>query len=202
MKRIALLISRFLEAWFVLIPIGLGCLHYYIVANCSVDVSEMNKIASLVLQITGGLLIVYSIDSTIGIVSSLSLVGMAKKWVLSIFFSLFSKSVTVNVGTGNLKMTGLQCKVRTGASDDTVEGKIKYLQQQVDWLKEDLDDEIKHVKDMHIKSEKSLNEKISTLNTKVSETDRKFNKVSLGGIKVQLFGILLMIHGSISSYLA
>lgn len=200
MKRITLLIYWLLKAWPVLISMALGYFHYLIVTNYSVNVSEINKTISLVLQIIGGLLIVYSIDSNIGIVGNLSLVGIVKKWFLSI--PLFSKSVTIETGTANLKMTGHPCKVRVGDSTDTVEGKIKYLQQQVDWLKEDLNDEVKHLKDMHIKSENLLNEKISNIDTRVSETNTKFNKVSLGGIKVQLFGILLMIHGSISSFYA
>ena len=197
MKRIALLINWSLKAWPILASAIIGYLHYYVVSNYNVDVPEVNKTSSLILQITGGLLIVYSIDSNIGIVSNKSIVGLAWRWLISI--PIFSKSVVINAGTAELKMQGVSVKARGGfVSTDTIEGKIENLQQQINWIKEDLNDEVKNIKNFHAKSEKTLITKINKLATLVNETDIKLNKVSLGGINIQLFGILLMIHGSIS----
>ena len=200
MKRIVLLINWLLKAWPILVSAFLGYLHYYVVTNCNVNVSDINKISSLVLQITGGLLILYSIDSNIGIVSNKSIFGLAWNWFISI--PVFSKSIVIHAASGNLKAQGASVKMRVGASTETIEGKIENLQQQINWLKEDLSDEVKNIKDLHEKTKKSLNTNINMLTKLVNETDSKLNKVSLGGIKIQIFGILLMIHGSLSSFYA
>ena len=200
MKRIALLLNWLLKAWPILVSASLGYLHYYVVTNCNANVSDINKTLSLVLQISGGLLIVYSIDSNIGIISNKSIFGLAWNWFISI--PIFSKSTVIHVGSGNLKAQGASIKARCGVSTDTIEGKIEYLQQQINWLKEDLNDEVKNIKDLHTKSEKTLNTELNKLTQSINETDSKLNKVSLGGIKIQIFGIFLMIHGSLSSYYA
>ena len=190
-----------LEAWPILLSLLIGYLHYLVVTNFNVNVSEINKIASLVLQIIGGLFIIYSIDSNIGIVINKSIYKLVKKWFISM--PLFSKSVVVPAATGKIEVGGsASAKARGTASNETIEGKIEYLQQQINWLKEDLNDEVKSIKNLHDKSEKAFNIKIKNLTGLISETDTKLNKISLGGIKLQIFGIFLMIHGSISSFYA
>jgi len=200
MTKIILLIKWLVRAWPVLISAILGYSHYYVVLNCSVDVVGVNKTIALFLQVVGGLLIIYSIDSNIGIVTNKSLFSYVKNWLASI--PLFEKSVNIQANKADLSITVYPTKVRTGNSTETLEGKIKYLQQQIEWLKEDLNDEVKRLKEIHSNSETRLSKEVSRLYGKVGVIDTKINKVSLGGVKIQLFGILLMVHGSISSYFA
>ena len=200
MTRIILLIKWLVRAWPVLISIALAYSHYYVLLKCNVNVAELNKTIALFLQVIGGLLIIYSIDSNIGIVTNKSLFSYVKNWIVSI--PLFSKSITLQVDSAKHTITGHPVKLRVGSSTETLEGKVEYIQQQIEWLKEDLNDEVKHLKDIHNNSEKRLNEEITKLHGKVGVIDTKMNKVSLGGVKIQFFGILLMVHGSISSYFA
>jgi len=200
MMRLILLIKWLTRSWPVLLTSALAYAHYYVAVNFSINLEALNKTIALILQIIGGLLIIYSIDSNIGIVSNKSLYSFVKEWLVSI--PLFTKSVTLQVDSCRSTMTGQPVKIRVGNSTETLEGKVEYLQKQIEWLKEDLNDEVKHLKEIQNNSEKRVNEEISKLNGKVGVIDTKMNKVSLGGVKIQFFGIMLMVHGSISSYLA
>ena len=100
---------------------------------------------SLSLQIVGGIIILYSIDSNIGVVNNQSLFTMLKSWLRS--FPLIKRSFVINADPGSMKITGHPAKIRVGGPGKSIKEHIKYLQEQIEWLKEDLNDEVKHLMD-------------------------------------------------------
>ena len=85
---------------------------------------------------------------------------------------------------------------------NTIEEKIQNLQQQIDWLKEDLSGEMKVIyKKIETLTEKTTQENIHT-QTELRALEANVEKVSVGGVKLQVLGVLLVLHGSFAGYFA
>ena len=200
MSKFISLIRWFAGMWPVLVPAAFAVIHYLLATNPAVAWSNENKVVSLALQIVGGVLVLYSIDSNLGIANNTSLfaifVGYLKR------FPLIKRSYTLNVDSAQMKVTVHPVKMRVGGPTNTTEEKIKYLQQQIDWLKEDLRDEVQDLKKMLAQAEERSGGAIAEVRENVGSVDRKITGLSTGGIKTQIFGVLLMIHGSLASYYA
>jgi len=186
--------------WPVLLPAAFAGLHYLVGVKVSIDLSHANKAISLVLQLIGGILILYSIDSNLGIMNDASLLSLFLSYIKR--FPFINRSVTLKIDPGSMKITGHPVKLRVGGPTKTLDEKIDYLQKQITWLKEDLNDEVKNLKGMVHRVEKRANTSISEIRGSIGSIDRKVKELSAGGIKTQIFGVLLMIHGSVSSYYA
>lgn len=186
--------------WPVLVPFALAFVHYALASNTESDWSSENRAIALVLQIVGGILVLYSIDSNLGITKDTSLFGMF--WGYMKRFPLIKRSYTLNVNSAHHKMTVHPAKLRVGGPQSTIEEKVAYLQQQIDWLKEDLGDEVKHLKGMVAAAEAKSSEQISELRKSVGSVERKVTELSAGGIQTQIFGVLLMVHGAVAGYYA
>jgi len=186
--------------WPVLLPAAFAGLHYIVYTNISIDLSHANKVISLVLQLVGGILVLYSIDSNLGIMNNTSLLSLFLSYIKS--FPLIKRSYTLKADSGTMKMTSHPAKLRVGGPTNTIDEKIDYLQNQITWLKEDLNDEVKSLRGMVHSVEKRANTSISEIRGSIGSIDRKVKELSAGGIKTQIFGVLLMIHGSVSSYYA
>lgn len=200
MARLILLVKWIGGMWPVQVPIALALIHYALASNTPSDWSSENALIALVLQIIGGILILYSIDSNLGITNDTSLFGMF--WGYMKRFPLIKRSYTRNVQSSHHKMTGYPAKIRVGGPQNTIEEKVAYMQQQINWLKEDLDDELKHLKGMVAVVETKSNEQIAELRENVGSVERKVTTLSVGGIQAQIFGVLLMVHGAVAGYYA
>lgn len=188
----------FLRSWPVLIPILLAGSHYLVNKNSGIDMRDINKTVSLVLQITGGFLILYSIDSNIWTIRKMSLFEMICSWIKA--FPPTMSPVTLEIDNLVMKITGHSPKIRVSKSGTTIEEKIEKLQQQIVWMREDLSDEVNYIKKLIEVERRRVKVEISEIRTCVRNVDTKIDEVSVGGIEWQLFGVLLMIHGSVASY--
>lgn len=184
----------------MLIPFILAAFHLAVAVYSSANLEESNKVVSLVLQIIGGLIILYSIDSNLGIVNKKSLITIFNAWLQS--FPLIGRPVTIVCNTVSTKSTAYPAKIRTGGPGKTTIEHLEYLQQQIDWLKEDRKEDIEHFQTLLSKSDQQKNEELSAIRTTLGIVDSKITGVSTGGVKWQMFGLLLMIYGSVANYYA
>ena len=93
-------------------------------------------------------------------------------------------------------------KLRVGRETNTIEEKIQNLQQQIDWLKENLSGEMKVIyKKIETLTEKTTQENTHA-QTELRVLEANVEKVSVGGVKPQVLGVLLVLHGSFAGYLA
>lgn len=186
--------------WPVLIPVILATFHYLGFVHSLVDWVEINKIIPPVFQVVGGILILYSIDSNLGIANNTSLYSVLANYMRS--FPLIKQHHTLEVDFPMHIFTGLSPKVRISGSTNTLEEKVAYLQKQIEWLKEDLEDELKVINTKMAKSENKTDGAINEIKTQLGSVENKVTDLSIGGLKTQIFGVLLMIYGAAVSYYA
>lgn len=186
--------------WPVLIPATFATIHYLGYIHSSLDWVEINKIIPPVFQVIGGILILYSIDSNLGIAKNTSLYLVFTNYMRS--FPLIKKHHSLEVDSTTHNFTGFPPKVRISGSTNTLEEKVTYIQKQIDWLKEDLEDELKFINTKMAKSEDKTDGTINEIKMQLGSVETKVTDLSIGGLKTQIFGVLLMIHGAAVSYYA
>lgn len=196
----ARLIKWVWRAWPVLILLSLLSVHLMLIYYFCLESEVTNKTISLVAQIIGGLLVVYSIDSNIGILKGGNLFVEIISYLKS--FPLIKRSVVIHSQAAVSSAYSITGKVKVGRKPNTISEKIDYLQEQID----DLKSEYGHnIKELHKKIDgiyKEIGKKINQTNATVRAIEAKMEIVSVGDVKIQLFGVFLIIYGAISGYMA
>lgn len=103
------LIKWFWRAWPILILIFLICEYLLSLNWFSQNAGFINKTASLVAQPVGGLLILYSINSNIGVIKQKSLLSILTSYFKE--FPLIKKSVVIEARGAAMAMTGVKAKI-------------------------------------------------------------------------------------------
>ena len=198
MKSLTRLFKWILRMWPILVPVLLASLHYLGFNQVSLNWEEINQIIPPVVQVIGGVLVLYSIDSNLGIANNTSLYDIFVSYLKS--FPLIQRNVTLYPESITSQCTVSSPKVRAFGPTNTVDEKIDHLQQQIEWLKEDLADEIKNLNTLIQNSESRTTESLTTIGKKVKGVENKVSELTIGGLKIQIFGVLLIIYGSAVSY--
>lgn len=186
------------KAWPILIPLIFICFHVFVGFYFCLDLKQTNKLISLILQVIGGLLVLYSIDSNLGLFGHVSLGALAIKWIKS--FPLKGNPTTLDFEPVNTSSFVHPIKLRTGGPGKTTEDHLAYLQKQINWLKEDHKEDLLLLKQKNEILESYLRQQLLALRSTIGVVDQKITEASVGGIEWQIFGLLLMIYGAVVSY--
>lgn len=161
----------------------------------------INKSITLVTQLIGGLLILYSIDSNIGIIKQKSLLTLLANYFRE--FPLIKRSIILEGQVASMAITGVKGKIPFGRNNpQSVDEKIQYLQDQIDEVRRDFEQETKDINEKIDHQAKETKAKIQESRSVLRNLESKMDEVSTGGIKLQLFGVLLMVYGAVSGYAA
>ena len=200
MNKMLLLARWFLRSWPVLIPIFFVVLHCTALSYCPTSLEQINKAFAFGLQLAGGLLILYSIDSNIGIIHNSNIINVIKKWLADI--PLFKKASTQTITLGGVSSKETFGNLRIYNTPKTTEEKISHLQTQIDWVKKDLEKQNMSLQQSVSKLQKATFKEINRIKSQLSSLEGAFKEMSVGSIKTQIMGVLFVVHGSISSYIA
>jgi hypothetical protein len=184
------------KAWPLHYLIIIGLIHYALIENFPYAISEINSGISLSLQIIGGLLILYSIDSNAGIIKNDNLMGIFKSYLKQ--FPPIHSYDTTQIKAGITQITTYPPKSRIIMHPSSIEDKLAYLQDQIDDLRQENKDLQKLLSEQIKELSLEIFKDISDIKVKLRENHRKFEKVSVGSIKMQIFGVFLMLYGAIA----
>jgi hypothetical protein len=188
------------RAWPVLNLVFLFCAHLLLLYYFSQSASFINKTTSLVSKLVGGLLVLYSIDSNIGVIKQKSLFSILANYFKE--FPLIKRPVVIEVPGGIITISGGRPKITVGRSPQNIEDKIDYLQEQINELKRDFGQESKELNEKIDRQSTEMNSQIQVNKSALQSLESKMDEISTGGINVQLFGVLLMVYGAIAGYAA
>jgi len=192
------LIKWILRGWPVLIMVLILSLHLYLINCFNINVKSLNKIVSLIAQIIGGVLVIYSIDSNIGIIKGKNLKEELITYLKE--FPLFKKSVVISEQVTISSKSFANIKANVVRNPKTIDEKIDYLQEQIEKIKKELNQNVDELRKAINNLSKYFNEKFHKTNVTLNEIEKKVEEVSVGGIKIQVFGVFLLIYGAISGY--
>ncbi|MEK6772082.1 MAG: hypothetical protein AABY62_10680 [Pseudomonadota bacterium] len=200
MRTLIRLFKWLWRAWPVLFLLVLIWFHLLLIYYFYPNASTINKTTSLILQIVGGLLILYTVDSNIGIINKKSLFAIFANYLRE--FPLIRRSAVIeSQGISTSSSVG-KAKLTVGRNPQSLEEKIEYLQEQINEVKRDIEQESRDLNEKIEHQSKEMNIKIQETKSALQNIESKIVEVSIGGIKVQFFGVLLVVYGSISGYVA
>jgi hypothetical protein len=162
---------------------------------------QVDKTLSFSLNLIGGLLVLYSIDSNLGLFSHGGMFSRLKKWLKS-FPLIKGKPIEFEVGSGHVTFSAPKLEIEINRPPETIEELYIYTREQIAFLKSDLKEQRKHAEQqLH-----AFSSKVSAENARVSKIlstiIQQLEAVAIGGFKIQLFGVLLVIYGSYLNFAA
>ena len=195
------LIRWFFRAWPFIVCFLLIIIHQYTAklpcffeAICWSN-STINKYLSFALNVTGGILVIYSIDSNLGLFKKGNLIILFNNWIKS--FPLIKRDpLIINAESGSYTMTGHPVRIQIHKPPETIDELYKYTQEQIAFLCQDLKEERRNRDEVINKLSEKWSSKHLTISDSVTEINEQLKAIAIGGIKLQIFGVLLVVYGS------
>ena len=188
-------LKRLLKAWPALVLLSIIGGHWFLIYCYPQNKETIDKIISLALQLLGGLLILYSIDSNIGIIKNKNLFSIFINYLKE--FSLSKNNQVIEAAFHINSNSFFEAKVTTTQNPQNIEKHLEYLQKQIHELKRDLDHESKDLRTKIDGQSNKLNSLINETKSDISTIESKMVEISIGGLKTQLFGVSLIFYGTI-----
>ena len=144
------------RAWPALLPAGFAVAHVLFTYRFPEHSATLNRFVALVFQIVGGGFVLWSIDSTLGVARGGSIRGMVMSWIRT--WPRRGAGVTVTPAPATMAVTGLPPTIRIGIGGNSIEDRVKRLEQEIVWIKEDQANETKRI------------------NAAIEQSDRRFQR--------------------------
>ena len=133
----------FIKAWPVFSLIPIIAIHFLLLnTECfnnnylCYNYAEVNEFVSLLMQLTGGLLILISINSNIGLFKNNTLLGLISGWYKQ---RPWKKQECKNInGSASIVLPPIEISGRGYVVPTTLEEKIELLETKISWLNDDV----------------------------------------------------------------
>ena len=196
-RRIAIWIWR---AWPVLVMLFLASAHFQALARFPNESVLVNKLTGTLMQIVGGLFVLYSVDSNLGLFRNQSLATSVIAWFREC--PIFVRSVTVSAScSASFGISGNATASVTRAAT-TVEERLAEVERRLEELRSEMATKNRELYSRITEVKSELSNSIATNQSALNKLSEKFEKVTVGGFKQQAFGVMLVIYGAVTSVFA
>lgn len=196
-RRIAIWIWK---AWPVLVILFLACAHFQALARFPNESVLVNKLTGTLMQIVGGLIVLYSVDSNLGLFRNQSLATSVIAWFREC--PIFVRSVTVS---GNCSASlGISGSVSASAirAATTVEERLAEVERRLEELRSEMATKNREIYSHIAEVKLELSSSIASNQSALNKLSEKIEEVTVGGFKQQAFGVMLVIYGAVTSVFA
>jgi len=200
MNELIRLLKYIWRAWPVIIILFILTFHILLIRYLMLPPVTTHKTISLFSQLFGGLLVLYSIDSNIGIIKRKNLYDIFRAYLKE--FPLIKRHVTIQAHSGAMTLTGGKVKLRVTRNPKTLDEKIEYLQEQLNEVRREVETETTELHKKIDTRAEAIDARLNDTQETIKNIETKIEEVSIGGIKIQIFGLLLVVYGSITGYIA
>lgn len=198
-RKLALTLIWLWRIWPAIIIVIIGSFHQALRVHCNFADEHLTPIVALLCQLIGGLLVLYSIDSKIGLFSKNGL-----KQILKNYLNQFPyKAQTIELSgaiQGSSKITA-DLEVTWDRPRNTLDEKVEYLQFQVDQLTTELRSNVSRLATEIKENKEVIAEQIDSAEKNIQTVEGSLKAYAVDGLQVQLFGVLLLFYGAINSYI-
>ncbi len=175
-------------------------IHVFVFKNFNFDEKNTNKLVSLITQVIGGSLILYSIDSNIELykgkkLGAIFFENLKRCPLLKQSIQLQGKATSTSTATANISWA-------IHRDSTTVDERLDYLQEQITQLNKQLSTHAAEVDEKIRKTESKIKVEIDQVKIKSEELESKVVQSATNGIDVQIFGFLLVVYGGVCRYIA
>jgi hypothetical protein len=199
------LITWLLRAWPVLgliVPIAahLFALSQFPASQFPSEHIFVNKITGAILQIGGGLIVLYSIDANLGLFRNRKLVTIVTGWFVEC--PIFTRSVTLTANGCSMSAAASSCTASITRVVNTLEERVAEVERLLLEFRSEVSEQNRAMRS-HIEEVKSeLSTAIASNQTALTVLSNRVVEASVGGFKGQIFGTFLVIYGAGTSVYA
>lgn len=193
-------------AWPFWLPAGIAVAHavWQLEAHAwfgfsACDLLFHNRLIAAALQLLGGGLVIYSIDSNLRMFEGRNTIRHIGSYFGRIPFAnryhLVTSSVTIQSAIRSDSSSGLH------SGGQSLKQRVEQLEREIkrlDAAGDTMRDELQHAIDAL--SEK-LGAELSTVKTEMGRIDDRLKSATVGGVALQLVGIWLLVHSTVASLL-
>ena len=193
-RRLAVWFGR---AWPVLIMAALAYAHWQALVRLPDDTVLVNKLTGTAMQVVGGLIVLYSLDSNLGLFRNLSLAAVVIAWFREC--PLFVRSVTLSGSVSASAGVSASMSATAIRAATTIEERLAEIERRVEELRSEVATQHRAI---HSRIEEVKSELMSSIASNQSALYKLYEQVeraTIGGFKQQAFGVLLVIYGAVTS---
>ncbi len=187
----------FVQAWpFIAITV-VALFHYYVISYFQEDTGEhINKLFSALMQIIGGLIVLFTINSNLGLFENKGLVAMAISWLRS---CPLIKTDKPNIGTmsGELPISQMSAEGHTTSKYENIDEQLQELHKQLNEVRDLVYRKERELKSYIHDQTTELKKDISGNQIEIHKVKGLMHRTIVGGIQWQLFGVFLVIYGAV-----
>jgi hypothetical protein len=178
-----------------LVGLHLAALEYFQAQSATV-----NKVAGTIMQIVGGLIILHSVDSNLGIFRNQSLFRIIIAWLRD--FPVFKRTISLSANlTGSMSLSGsISTLVKRAVT--TVEERLAEAERQIVELRADLHAKHQALQTRIEQVKTDLSASITSNQTDLKRLSEQIEKATVGSFKQQAFGVMLAVYGAATSLFA
>lgn len=199
-RYLSLLIFWLFRAWPVLALVPIAFAHVVAHEFFPAEAVMVNKVTATVLQVVGGLIVLYSVNANLGLFREQHFVNIVIGWFKS--FPLFQKSVTINVtGSGGVAFVG-STRISVCRATNTIEEKVAELERQLDEFRQYVNEDFQAVNARVAQVHTELSKGVATNTVALNQLSSRLEFATVGGFKQQAFGVLLAVYGAVTSVFA
>ena len=200
MRSLSLLIFWLLRAWPVLALVPIAFSHAVAHEFFPAETVMVNKVTGTVLQVVGGLIVLYSVNANLGLFKEQHFGSVIIGWFKS--FPLFRKSVTINgTGSGSIAVGG-RARISVRRATNTIEEKFAELERELDEFRQYVNEDIQAVNTRVAQVHTELSTAVATNAATLNQLSSRLELATVGGFKQQAFGVLLAVYGAVTSVFA
>jgi hypothetical protein len=197
MKQITQFNVWLLKAWPFIAIITIAYIHYKILGLVQPDSAELiNKFVSSLTQIIGGLIVLYSINSNLGLFQQNNMLLSFLNWLKSFPFFRTIEPRSCN-GNYTTPCPEISSEVHMGKVCKSLEEKVEEAQRQIDKLRALLYRKENEILTSIRTTELNLKELIYKNQNDINNLNGIVIKTTIGGVNAQIFGVLLVVYGAI-----
>lgn len=200
LSYLSALISWLLRAWPVLSIAPIAAAHLIAHRLFPVDSVMVNKLTGTILQLIGGLIVLCSVNSNLGLLRGRHFGKIIIDWFRS--FPLFRKSVVVNLsGAGCVASSG-SARVSVRRVTSTIEERVAEIERQLEEFRQHVSEDFRATSERIAQVHSELSTAVAANATSLNQLSSKLEIATVGGFKQQAFGVLLAVYGAVTSVFA
>lgn len=186
------IIWLFVEPWPIWVMAFVVTIHLLVIYTTPVDVILTNKIASAGMQIVGGLIVIFSIDSNLGLFRKQSLLESVLDWCNG----PDSRNIVAPASFAAVGKATLNIRIAVDSRPTTTEERLAELERITAQLRTEFEAE-------HQASRSRIDAAKRVLYTSIAANQQSFDELSenvkaaaVDGFKPQAFGVMLTVWGA------
>ena len=190
----------FWRAWPVLVMAALAYAHWRALACFPGEIVLVNKLTGTAMQVVGGLIVLYSVDSNLGLFRNQSLINTVIAWFREC--PVFVRSITLSASATASCSASASMSATVIRAATTIEERLAALEGRFEELRSEVaaHHQAIHARIEDVKSE--LSNSIASNQSSLRKLSEQVEKETVGGFKQQAFGVMLVIYGAVTSVFA